>query len=176
VVLMIVRILAAIWALVVLGPNPYNGAFGHYGGTAKITPAGAPLDGFAVALSADSSIVAFGQPTWVTVEVRNVSDTLQHTYVGSRNGGFDFRIIEQRSGKAVPRNEQSTFGLDSVGGPFLGMPVPANHSVFLKFDLQSLYEFGERGNYTVQVSAAHIAVNGHRVTMPPSNQITVQLR
>lgn len=173
---MIVRILATVLALNLLGANPYNGAYGHYGGTARNTPAGTPLDGFAVALSTDSSVVAFGQAIWVTVEIRNIRGTLQHAYVGSRNGGYDFRIIEQRTGKTVPRNEQSTFGLDSVGGPFLGNPVPPNRSVFLKFDLDSLYAFSERGIYTVQVNAAHITVNGHAVTMPPSNQITLQLR
>jgi hypothetical protein len=143
-------------------------------GQAGHTDTGAAAFGFAVSLNADNLTVPVGGPIWVTVELRNVSGTLQHATAGAR-ANFDFVIVGRGSARAVPRKRDSLFGLDSIGGPALGWPVPADTSIFLPFRLDQMYTFAQPGTYEIRVVRSEVLVNGSVVHLPASNQISLTL-
>ena len=145
----------------------------RFAGPSQRTSTGAAADGFSLALITDTPKVQLGAPIWVTLEIRNVTRTTQYAWAGSRHAGFAFTIIDVASGKSLQRNPYSTFGLDSIGGPFQGMAIPTGTSIYLKFRLDSLYEFSRAGTYSVRATKAQIVVNGREVLMPPSNAVMI---
>jgi hypothetical protein len=106
--------------LVLVAAGAYSAYQGRSKGPSLHTPAGQPAYGFAVALMADSTSAPVGKPLWVTLELRNVSGTLQYASTFARGDGI---------------KANTTFGLDAISGPLIGKPVPAATSMFLKFDL-----------------------------------------
>jgi len=145
----------------------------RFTGPATHSQTGVAKYGFALALTAEASSVPLGTPIWVTVEIRNVSGGTEYASAESRAGGYDFTIVNSATGKSVPRNLRSTFGLDAISVSMRGRTVPANTSFYSKFRLDELYEFTERGTYTVEVTTARLRVNGQNVQMGPSNKISI---
>jgi hypothetical protein len=143
--------------------------------------AGAAMLGFALSLTSDNATAALDGPIWVTLEIRNVSGGTEYAQFPPR-GGFVFTIVNEATGKIVPFNPLSTFGLDSVGGPAEGRPVPPRSSMYLRFLLDKQYSFTDRGTYSVTVTTAHLNIKSARANYPyhaqhvslhPSNTITI---
>jgi hypothetical protein len=147
----------------------------RYSGTAGRGPSGPNLQGFALALAADSPNVRMGDPVWVTLELRNISGSLGHASVGSRNDDYEFTIVNRATGETVARNPHPRWGNDSIGGGLLGFGVPAGTSVYLRFKLDALYEFTGPGTYSVQVTGTHLTVGGHPANLHPSNTVLITM-
>ena len=164
--------------VLLLALSPYNADVGRSKGPSSHTPAGSPAHGFALALTADNSAVALGQPVWITLEVRNVTGMLQYasTFARGDSEAFQFSVVNSSSHQVAARNPKSAFGSDSIGGPMSGLPVPATNSMFLKFQINELYEMPQAGTYVVRLENMRLRVNGRIVSMPASNSVSVTLR
>jgi hypothetical protein len=147
------------------------GSPGSRGASAQ-TPAGKPVDGFALSLTTQKQTVHLGSPILVTVELRNVSGTVQDAMFGSRHYGYDFSVRNISTGKLVPANPNNSFGLDPFNGEGRGWPVSPNTSIYTPFRLDLLYSFTEPGACTVQVIRGQNVVNGKPVSLQ-SNEITI---
>lgn len=161
-----------------LAMAPYNADIGRSKGPSNHTPTGPQAHGFALALTTDQSVVAIGQPVWVTLEIRNVTGTLQYasTFARGDSDAFQFSVINTSINHSAPLNPHNTFGADSIGGPMIGLPVPANTSVFLKFRINELYEMPTSGTYVIRAKGVRLRINGQIVSMPGSNSVNVTLR
>lgn len=172
-----VYLIAMMSMLLLLGAGPYNADQGRYKGPARDTASGAAADGFALALTSDATSVQLGQPVWVTLEIRNVTKSLQYASTRARgDGSYVFTIVNETTRHSASLNTNSAFGQDVIGGPLLGRPVPANSSFYLRFDLSQLYNIYDRGAYLIRLDATQLKINGRWIVMPPSNAIRITVR
>lgn len=135
--------LAVVTLIVTIGVTPSEEIFA---GKSTSAPVGQPLKGFAVSLAPTVSTMQLGSPIIVTVEIRNVSGSVQQASVGSRIASFTFDIVDTVGNERVARNVHTTFGIDALGGPKNGRPWGAGRAVFLPFRLDLLYNFKKTGN------------------------------
>jgi hypothetical protein len=153
-------LLVTLWALAPATSIPQeqpNSSEG-YSGPRSTTPLGSPKDGFALSLTAKSTVVHLGSPIWVTVEVRNLTGKAQPFQYGSRHSSYTFRIVNTKTKTAAAPRENG-FGLASISGPF-GRLVAPTLSLYGDFRLDLLYNITEPGNYSIQVTNGMPILNG----------------
>lgn len=143
-----------------------------YRGSMAATPAGEPLEGFALSLTTRESTVRLGSPILVTVELRNASGNAQHALFGSRHSNYDFKILNLKTGSVVAANSNNAFGLVSVDGEGYGWPIQPRTSIYGPFRLDLLYQFREPGTYSVEVTRGQNVVNGKLISLR-SNTIRI---
>lgn len=156
--------------------GPYNADPGRYKAPSGHSETGPVAYGFALSLTSDQSATRLGQPIWVTLEIRNVANKMQYASTLARGDGtYQFSIVDRETHRAALVNQHSLFGLDVIGGPLPGRPVPANTSVYLRFDLNEMYRVTNAGKYTVRLERSRLKINGRWYAMPPSNEIQVTI-
>jgi hypothetical protein len=129
------------------------------GDESSSTPAGSPQVGLALSLTGDSS-VHFGDPIYVKLEMRNVSDQQASASLGVV-AGDDFSIVDRDTRESIarvpgPLNLRAATGL--VGG---GVTLLPRRSMYWRIRLDELYQITKPGTYSVQVTKKLIhAMNG----------------
>ena len=138
-------------------------------------PAGNSALGFALSLSAQSSVVKAGDSIRVVVELRNMSHSTEHAAFGPR--GLVYSLIVMKQGSA------STWELSPIdGGDFSG-PIAGRtiQSGFSNFSNVSLKDYKppiiEPGVYTITARSLDLFVPQTSERIPlTSNSITVTVQ
>lgn len=127
-------------------------------------PAGASSHGFALSLKPDWPKPNPGDPLNVSVELRNVSGAPQSVDFGSRRADYDFQIVSAANGSVVPRNPKADFSSDPKQPAATNRQVYPDTSVYSTFSLNSLYNFSQRGAYSVRL-VGRPTINGKQITL-----------
>lgn len=118
-------------------------AQGAYGEPALHNPAGSPIDGFALSLTANRYTIQQGDPLAFTVELRNVSGLPSATAFGLPGSKYRFIFTG-------PANQKYDWGARASDfGASAGYRFAPETSLFLWFN--PVFGFGDPGRYQVQV-------------------------
>jgi hypothetical protein len=119
-------------------------------------PSGVPQVGLALSLTGDSS-VHFGDPVYVDLEMRNVSDEQASASLGPV-ADDDFSIIDRDTGEAVTRVPGGLNLRAATGFLAGGLTLLPRRSLCWRIRLDDLYQIKKPGTYSVQVTTKPIHV------------------
>ncbi len=145
-------------------------AQGAYGEPALHNPAGVPVAGFALSLTANRYTIQQGDPLAFTVEVRNVSGRPNATAFGLPGSQYRFTITDQSTQKTYPESYPSGFGAPA------GYRFAPETSLFLWFS-PIFGIVGQAGRYTVQLQvtganqAQQLSSNTFVITVLPKGPL-----
>jgi hypothetical protein len=145
-------------------------AQGAYGEPALHNPAGAPVAGFALSLTANRYTIQQGDPLAFTVEVRNVSGLPNATAFGLPGSQYRFTITDQSTQRTYPESYPSRFGAPT------GYRFAPETSLFLWFS-PIFGIVGQAGRYSVQLQvtgankAQQLSSNTFVVTVLPKGPL-----
>lgn len=114
-----------------------------------------PEPSFSLVINADKPVINLGSPIWITITITNVSKQTIHLGFG-RSGNeaigfqYDIRNEEGQSLKRVEHHGDNRPRLPP-GSTLSGILQPGK-SVGESTMLSDIYDFGQAGKYTVQVS------------------------
>jgi hypothetical protein len=126
------------------------------GDESNSTPAGLPQVGLALSLAGDSS-VHFGDPIYVELEMRNVSDEQASASLGLV-ADDDFSIVDRDTGEAVTRVPGPPSLRAATGLLAGGLTLLPRRSSYWRIRLDELYQITKPGTYSVQVTTKPIHV------------------
>jgi hypothetical protein len=126
------------------------------GDESSSTPAGVPQVGLALSLTSNSS-VHFGDPVYVELEMRNVSDEQASASLGLA-ADDDFSIVNRDTGEAVTRVPGPPNLRAATGFLAGGLTLLPRRSSYWRIRLDELYQITKPGTYSVQVTTKSMHV------------------
>lgn len=129
------------------------------GDPSTYTPAGAPAENLALSLAPTEPPANFGDPVYVTLELRNLSDKQQGIIVGLGPLAYDFSIVNRDTGQVVARIPGEP-NLHAVTGLLGSGTLLQRRSAYWRVRLDQLYQITRPGTYLVKVTKASLRVNG----------------
>jgi hypothetical protein len=148
------------------------------GDESSSAPGGLPQRGLALSLTGESP-VRIGNPIYVRLEVRNVSD--EQVAINWPPVVFDnFSVVDRDTGEAVARIPGPP-DLYRAATPFFAgaLWLLPRRSLYTRIQLDELYQIKKPGTYSIQLSTDRISVTNahgwHDITTLRSNMIAVNV-
>lgn len=167
-------IVAAAFALgiVLTAGSAHAGVF-----PARSADAGPPVNGVALAVTAEPSTISLGGSITLLVEIRNGSNQEIHIDFPQYGTSYDFVAIDEATGTPVPLQPHPRIsGQDIYSFMGANVPVDPGQSWLQSIVISDYFDFGRAGTYDVRVAFSRFVVpRRHRPFTVTSNTAVIHI-